>query len=268
MYVLVEDDHARMIRRLGKRGMGIPDRPGVDRALHECRGRIRRRERRGRDVVPGKPRLLKSGDQQIVGARSLAKGDALALEIPQRLDRGILRDNDRLGISFRFDRCDVANPGAAGLSEDRRRIADIAEVDGADIDCLEQRWTELEVDPLDVDAERLECILDRMALPHRWKEATLLRADASFGRLVLCLRGRYRRSCNSQSRTQHMTSCDHGSVLSGLVRAVSNAVAKTGWRIARYRASSSARAARSASRAERNSRLFEAVETRVRRKRS
>ncbi len=122
-------------------------------------------------------------------ARSLAEGDALAFEIGQRVNRRILRHDNRLGVAVRFHRGDVAYLGAAGLREDRRGVADIAEIDAADIDGLQQRRTELEIDPLDLDAERLEGVFERLALAHRREEAALLRADADFRRLVLGARG-------------------------------------------------------------------------------
>src|SRR5580698_781434 len=123
-------------------------------------------------------------------AGSLAEGDALAFEIRQRLDRRVPRNNDRLRIAIRLDGGDVSNSGASRLRENRRSIADIAEVDATGVDCLKQRRSDLKIDPLDLDAKRLECIFDRMALPYRRKEAALLRADAYFGRLVLGLRRR------------------------------------------------------------------------------
>src|SRR6478752_1434370 len=123
-------------------------------------------------------------------ARTLAERHTLALQISQRLDRRILRHDDRLGVAVRFHRGSVADPGAAGLREARRGVADIAEVDTPDIDGLEQRRPELEVDPLDLDAERLEGILQRLALAHRREEPALLRADADFGGLVFSARRR------------------------------------------------------------------------------
>ena len=41
-----------------------------------------------------------------------------------------------------------------GLGEDRRRIADSAQIDATDSHRLQQRWPELEFDPLDVPAQR------------------------------------------------------------------------------------------------------------------
>src|SRR3954470_17487999 len=131
---------------------------------------------------------------------SLAEGDTLAFEIGDRLDRRVLRNDDRLVVAVRFDGGHVSYPRAAGLRENRRGIADEAEVDGADIDGFEQRRTELKIHPLDLDAERLEDVLDRVALPHSRKESALLRADADFSWLVLCLHmcGQYGKRCEGQ----------------------------------------------------------------------
>src|SRR6202011_6219067 len=85
---------------------------------------------------------------------------------------------DRLRAAILPHRGRIANPGIRRLREDRGRIADIAEVDAADIDRLQQRRPELEIDPLNVDAERLEGVFDRMTLPYRRKETAFLRADA------------------------------------------------------------------------------------------
>jgi hypothetical protein len=127
-----------------------------------------------------------------------------------------------------------------------------AEVDGADIDGLEQRRTELEIDPLDLDAERLEGVLDRAALPHSRKEPALLRADADFDRLVLCLRmgGRHRERCENQRAGDDISSRGHAFFLSDLIKpSVHN-----GECVLVCLPPSTAFAARSASRAERKSR--------------
>jgi len=94
------------------------------------------------------------------------------------------------GCSLLLDRGDVADPGIGRLGEDRRRISDIAKVDAANIDGFEQRRTKLEIDPLDVDAERLEDILHRVPRLHRRKETALLRADPNLfrGRLASRMR--------------------------------------------------------------------------------
>ncbi|MGY3471215.1 hypothetical protein ACVW0I_008086 [Bradyrhizobium sp. LM6.11] len=109
---------------------------------------------------------------------------------------------------------DIADPGAAGLREDRRRIADKAEIDAPDIDGLQQRRAELEVDPLDLDAERLEGAFERLTLANRREEAALLRTDADFDRLVLsaCLCGQGGRE--QKRRCENVSSIDHDVALS------------------------------------------------------
>src|SRR4051794_28052623 len=153
-------------------------------------------------------------------ARSLAEGDTLAFEVGDRLDRRVLGNDDRLIVAVRFDGGHVSYPRATGLRENRRGIADEAEVDSADIEGLEQRRTELEIHPLDLDAEWLEDVLDRVALPHRRKESALLRADADFSWLVLCLHTcwQYCKRCEGQHAGDDASSgSDHAFVLSDLI---------------------------------------------------
>src|ERR1700722_18342892 len=97
-------------------------------------------------------------------------------------------------MAIRLHRRGIADPGARGLREDRRRIADIPEIDAADVDCLQQRRPELEIDPFDLDTLRSECILQLMTLPYRRKETALLRAYADFlrRRFGVCMRRRCR----------------------------------------------------------------------------
>src|SRR5882724_4485964 len=85
--LLGEEEHARIALQFCQRKIGIPDCPGVDRSLGKGRRRVRGREWNGLDVAPGNPGLLQRRHQQIMRARYPAEGDALALEIGQRLDR-------------------------------------------------------------------------------------------------------------------------------------------------------------------------------------
>jgi hypothetical protein len=96
---------------------------------------------------------------------------------------------DPLPKAMRLHSRRVPDPGVGGLSENGRRIADVAEVDTSNIDGLEQRWTKLKINPLDIDAQWLEGVLDCMALPDcREKETTLLSTDADDSGLIFSMR--------------------------------------------------------------------------------
>ena len=106
---------------------------------------------------------------------------AMATFLPFRsatlLDRRVLRNEDRRSRSRRAR--DVDEIGLGSLGEDRRRIADHADIDRAGAQRLQQRRAELELDPLDVvDAELLEALLEHLALLGDHQDrAALLVAD-------------------------------------------------------------------------------------------
>ncbi|GCC46355.1 hypothetical protein chiPu_0030387, partial [Chiloscyllium punctatum] len=199
VHVLVEGDHTHLVLDLRQGEVRIPDRPRVDDAPGEGDGSVRRRQWCRRDVAPGKAGLVERRNEQVVRTRALAERDALALEVGERFDRGVRRHDDRLGVAVRRHRRHVRDLGRAGLCEDRRRVADETEIDAADIDRLEQRRPELKVDPLHLDAERLERVLDGVTLADGRKQAALLRADANLGRLVFGV-GRRDRKCGQCQR--------------------------------------------------------------------
>ena len=69
---------------------------------------------------------------------------------------------------------DVDEVGAGGLRKDRRRLADGAEVDRADVQAFEQLRAGRELGPLDLDALRREALLElprafsRVSVPYFW----------------------------------------------------------------------------------------------------
>jgi hypothetical protein len=66
-----------------------------------------------------------------------------------------------------------------GLGEHRRGVADGADIDAVDAHRLQHRWTELELDPLHLDVERIEQCLEAAVLLRREQgRLALLEADA------------------------------------------------------------------------------------------
>jgi hypothetical protein len=66
----------------------------------------------------------------------------------------------------------------AAWAEDRRHLADGAEIDGAALQGLDQLGTAGELEPLDVVAERSQRRLERAAGPQEREQPELLEADA------------------------------------------------------------------------------------------
>ena len=168
----------------------IPDHPGVDRAFLERRTRIGRRQEHGLDRRVRHAGLLERLDQQVVDVRALVERDLLALQVGHRLERRILRHEDRLALRRRRLVGDVDEVGAGRLREDRRRLADRAEVDRADVERLEQLRAGRELGPLHLDALRREALLEIAARLQRRERAVLLVADAQRLGLGLGERGR------------------------------------------------------------------------------
>ena len=108
---------------------------------------------------------------------SLGRTPIFSLQVRQGLDRGPWRQQDRLGAGAQGR--NIQQVGVCGLSENRRCIADRTKVDAADAHGLQQRGTELELDPLDVPAQRRQELFEVMVLLRRhlgW--LALLEADA------------------------------------------------------------------------------------------
>ena len=83
--------------------------------------------------------------------------------------------------------CDINDIGVRGLGEDRRRIADRAEIDAAGAHGFQQGRPRRELDPLDADLLRGEPFLQHGLLPRYYQHAGFLVADPDFleGRLRL-----------------------------------------------------------------------------------
>ena len=174
----------------GDREVRIPDRPGVERAAVEGSPRIGRRELHRRDVAPLEPRLLDGGDGEIVGARGAGEAHPLALEIGQGLERRARRQQDGGAGPRSLDRGHIQELGSRGLGEDGRHVAGGAVVDAADIEGFEQGRTERELDPLHLDAQRLQTFLEDALLLGDQQRAAALIAKPQFARLAA---GRRRR---------------------------------------------------------------------------
>ena len=158
----------------------IPDRPGVDGAARESRGRVGRREIDRRDLAPGDLFALERRDEQIMRARTLGDADLLAAQIRKRLDRRILGHDDRLPIAARRNYRDIVDIGVSGLRKDRRSVAGVTIIHAARIDGFQQRRAKGEFDPFDRNALRLETLLEQLLRLHDERDRGLLIADAQF----------------------------------------------------------------------------------------
>ena len=169
---------ARAGRGLGGGEEGLPDHPGVDRALLERGAGVGRRQERDGDVGVLEAGAFERLDQQVVDVRALVEGDVLALEVGDRLERAVGGDEDRLGPRRRRLVPDIDQRRAGRLGEDRRRLAGGAEVDGADIQPLEELRAGRELRPLDRVALGLQLLLEQPAGLEQDERAVFLEAEA------------------------------------------------------------------------------------------
>jgi hypothetical protein len=85
--------------------------------------------------------------------------------------------------------------GCSGrLREDRRRVADRAVIDAADIHRLHHRRPRRELDPFHIDALGTKMLLKGSALPRDHEHTVFLIADANFLEAPLCSRTLRQRS--------------------------------------------------------------------------
>ena len=126
----------------------LPDHPGIDGLLLECSARVGRRQERHFYVGVGKPGVLQRLDEQIVNVRAFVQRDFLALQVGDGLERAVLGDQDRFGFRRRRFVADIDERRSRGLREDRGRFTGSAEIDGPDIECLEELRPRRELGPL------------------------------------------------------------------------------------------------------------------------
>ncbi len=190
------------------------------------------------------PAFSTGGDGEVVCAGGAGEADPLALEVGQALQGRARRHQYGRTGPRRFDRRDIDQLGLRRLGEDRRRIARRAVVDAADIERLEQRRPERELDPLDLDAERLQPLLEHALLLGDQQRAAALVSEAQLARLAGCgFRGRLRdggrgeerarQGCNQMPsldhrRLQRIVFARHGSPSAGMALAVPAATAGHG----------------------------------------
>ena len=109
--------------------------------------------------------------------RAFVQRDLLALEVGDGLQRAVLGDQDRLGFGRRWLVAHIDEGSAGGLCEDRRGLASRAEVDRADVECLEQLRPGRELRPLDRIALRLQLFLKESLCFQQNERAVLLEPD-------------------------------------------------------------------------------------------
>jgi hypothetical protein len=119
-----------------------------------------------------------------VRTRGFGEADPLAPELIEGFDGRVGRDHDCLRVTATRLGCHVEKICSRRLGEDRRRIAGGSVVDAAGVEGFEQRRAEGELDPLDLNAERLEALLQQLLLLGDQEHATLLIADADLLRVL------------------------------------------------------------------------------------
>ena len=117
-------------------------------------------------------------DQQVLDVRALVEGDLAALQPGNVGDRRVLGNEDRLALRRRRLVADIEQRRARGLGEDRRRLAGGAEVDGPDVERLEQLRPARELGPGHRPALRAPAAFQQAALLEEHQRAVLLDADA------------------------------------------------------------------------------------------
>jgi hypothetical protein len=120
--------------------------------------------------------------------------DLLALQVGHGLDGGALGHQHGFGLRALNRRADVGQRRAGGLREDGRRLAHVAEVDGADVQRLQLHRAGGELGPLHAHAQRRQALFERAAALEQ-REVALLVADAQLARRCLRQCGE-RRQCN------------------------------------------------------------------------
>jgi len=182
--LVVGDDAGTVRERAGaggglRRGLErIPDHPGIDRATLEGGAGIGRCQEHRLDFRILHARLLQRLDQEVVDVGALVERDLLAFEVRDRFQRAVLRHEDRLALRRRRLIGDILERRAGGLREDRRGLTGVAEIDGADIECLEQRRARREFGPHHLVAVGGELRLQGALALEQHQLAVFLVADA------------------------------------------------------------------------------------------
>ncbi|CAM2143891.1 conserved hypothetical protein [Paraburkholderia tropica] len=176
--MLAVGDRARIGLTLDRGEIRVPDHPGIDAAARERGARIGGREINGLNILVLEIRFLERFHEQIVHVRAFIQGHALAAQIGDRANRRILRDHD--GFALRRGRLagDIDEIHAASLRENRRRLANRADIDRARIEAFEQLRTAGELQPLHRKTERRKAFFERAARFQYDEIPVLLKADA------------------------------------------------------------------------------------------
>ncbi|MNY05833.1 hypothetical protein D3C86_1385640 [compost metagenome] len=151
-----------MIQLLGRQER-VPDGPGIDTAVGECRAAIRCFEVTRGDVGKGQSGFLQRRNQQEVAARALGHRDRLALQISNTADRRGVRNDDRLGAG-RWILPGVIGQWRIGrLGKQGKGVGDVGmQIDTAGVQGAEQAGTEFM--PVDGKAEGFEALLQLAVL--------------------------------------------------------------------------------------------------------
>ena len=175
---------------LDGREEGIPDHPGIDTAALEGGAGVGGRQKHQLDLARLQAGFVHQLDEQVVHVRALVERDPAALQIGHRFQRRILAHHHGLGGGRGQVVGDVDHVGTRRLREDRRRFADIAEVDAADVERFEHLRPAGEFDPSHRGALRGQLLVEQAARFHQHQRAVLLKTDAQLGRLGTSLRKR------------------------------------------------------------------------------
>src|SRR5580658_4226410 len=126
---------------------------------------------------------------------ALVEGNLLALQIGKRVDRRVLRYQDRFALWRRRLIGHVDKRYACGLGENRRRFAGMSEIDCAGVERFKERRSRLKLPPVHFKTKRCELAFKSATALEQNEIAVFLVADGNdFIR---------RRACTGQESAGH-----------------------------------------------------------------
>ena len=174
----------RAVLDLGLRHHRIEAGPGIDVAADERGLAVRMLQQHRRDVLLGQAGVEQRAHQEDVRIGAARHRDALALEVLDLGDRGVLARHQRGPFRARID-VDRLDRIAVDLGDQRRRARGRAEIDRAGVEEFQRLVGAERLHPADRDAVLGEFLLEQALLLEHHRDRIVGRpVDADFLRLV------------------------------------------------------------------------------------
>ena len=183
----------------GLRHHRIEAGPGVDVAADQRGLAVGMLQQHRRDVLFGKTGVEQRADQEDVRIGAAGDRDALALEIGDRRDLGVLARHQRGPFGARID-IDRLDRVAVDLRHQRRRACGRAEIDRAGVEEFQRLVGPGRLHPDDIDAVLGEFLFQEpLLLEHHRHRIVGRPVDANF---LQCIRrqGRARQPCRGRDQ--------------------------------------------------------------------